>query len=94
MISSRCQQYDRPDQARAYSQFRPDPPKELLEVVIGYLEQEVPDPFGLAVDVGCGTGQSTLALAPYFRSVLGCDVSKFQIMEAALCRKATNVQYR
>ncbi|GFT72361.1 methyltransf_25 domain-containing protein [Nephila pilipes] len=94
MISSSSQQFDRSDQAKAYSQFRPDPPKELVEVIISYLEEEVPDPFGLAVDVGCGTGQSTLVLAPHFRSVLGCDVSKSQVREAVLSRKASNVQYR
>ncbi|GFY64605.1 putative methyltransferase [Trichonephila inaurata madagascariensis] len=57
-------------------------------------ECRVSNPFDQAVDVGCGTGQSTLALAPYFRSVLGCDVSKSQILEANFSRKATNVQYR
>ncbi|GFV02318.1 putative methyltransferase DDB_G0268948 [Trichonephila clavipes] len=54
----------------------------------------VSSPFGQALDVGCGTGQSTLTLAPYFQSVLGCDVSKSQILEANFSRKATNVQYR
>ncbi|GFU08321.1 methyltransferase DDB_G0268948 [Trichonephila clavipes] len=54
----------------------------------------VSSPFDQAVDVGCGTGQSTLALAPYFQSVLGCDVSKSQILEANFSRKPTNVQYR
>ncbi|GBN50098.1 hypothetical protein AVEN_154695-1 [Araneus ventricosus] len=92
MISS--QQYERPDQATAYSKFRLEPPQELLDVIISYLNEEIPMPFGQAVDVGCGSGQSTVVLAPYFRSVIGCDVSKSQIREAALARKVSNVEYR
>ena len=36
----------------------------------------------MAVDVGCGTGQATLALADHFDSVLGVDISENQISEA------------
>ncbi|XP_035224527.1 putative methyltransferase DDB_G0268948 isoform X2 [Stegodyphus dumicola] len=50
-------------------------------------------PFELAVDVGCGTGQSTLLLAPPFRRVRGFDVSKAQIHEAMTERRADNVEY-
>jgi len=39
-------------------------------------------PLQTAVDVGCGTGQSTIALAPHFKEVIGFDVSKAQIEEA------------
>ncbi|XP_055924353.1 putative methyltransferase DDB_G0268948 [Argiope bruennichi] len=92
MISS--QQYERLDQAKAYSKFRPEPPQELLDIIVSYLSEEVPMPFGTAVDVGCGTGQSTVVLAPYFRSVIGCDVSKSQIREAILTRKIGNIDYR
>jgi len=34
------------------------------------------------VDVGCGSGQSSTFLAPYFRRVIGTDVSQAQVNEA------------
>ena len=36
----------------------------------------------LAVDVGCGTGLSTLAFADHFDRVVGMDISENQINEA------------
>lgn len=36
----------------------------------------------LAVDVGCGSGQSTRPLCRYFRHVIGNDVSEQQINSA------------
>ncbi|XP_055926103.1 putative methyltransferase DDB_G0268948 isoform X1 [Argiope bruennichi] len=89
-----CNQlYDKPNQARAYSRYRPEPPQELLDIIIRYLSEKFPKPFDLAVDVGCGTGQSTIVLAPYFNSVIGCDISKSQLKEAAYYRKARNINY-
>lgn len=48
----------------------------------------------LALDIGCGSGQSTIALAPYFKKVIGCDVSETQINCAKKERSADNVEYR
>ena len=36
----------------------------------------------MAVDVGCGTGQATFALADHFKRVVGIDISESQIGEA------------
>lgn len=36
----------------------------------------------LAVDVGCGSGQSTVVLQPFFKKVFGLDVSSNQIKAA------------
>ena len=36
----------------------------------------------MAIDVGCGTGQATLALAQHFDRVVGIDISENQISEA------------
>ena len=36
----------------------------------------------MAVDIGCGTGQATLALAQHFDRVVGIDISENQISEA------------
>eukprot|EP00094_Tigriopus_californicus_P004082 TCALIF_03933-PA protein Name:"Similar to DDB_G0268948 Putative methyltransferase DDB_G0268948 (Dictyostelium discoideum)" AED:0.07 eAED:0.07 QI:0/0.5/0.44/0.66/0.75/0.66/9/2714/238 len=35
-----------------------------------------------AVDVGCGSGQSTFVLQPHFKEIIGIDVSSTQIEEA------------
>ena len=51
----------------------------------------------LAVDVGCGSGQSTLVLSPHFRRLVGLDVSSSQLAEAERRRSeagAHNVKFR
>jgi ubiquinone/menaquinone biosynthesis C-methylase UbiE len=45
----------------------------------------------MAVDVGCGTGQSTFNLAPYFKRVLGIDYSDSQIKQAIKAAKESSV---
>lgn len=47
----------------------------------------------IAVDVGCGSGQSTVNLAPFFNRVCGIDVSEAQIEEAKTNRALPNVTY-
>ena len=48
----------------------------------------------LAVDIGCGTGQSTRPLAPYFENVLGFDISEAQVENAKKEDTPENVEYR
>ena len=62
---------------RAYARFRPEYPRELA----AYLASLAPD-HGTAVDVGCGNGQLTQLLAPYFGKVVGLDPSADQIANA------------
>ena len=62
---------------RAYARFRPEYPRELA----AFLASAAPDG-GLAVDVGCGNGQLTQLLAPYFTQVVGLDPSADQIANA------------
>lgn len=71
---------------QAYAAFRPDYPPQLA----AYLTSLTPDA-RLAVDVGCGTGQLTRLLAPYFDKVIGLDPSTDQIANAA---QAERVSYR
>lgn len=50
----------------------------------------------IAIDVGCGTGQSTLPLSDYFDEVFGIDASKTQLEEAqkaATQKSKQNVKY-
>lgn len=44
-------------------------------------------PQDFAIDVGCGSGQSTRVLSPYFSRVVGTDVSPAQIQQASLASK-------
>lgn len=68
--------------ADVYKKFRLRTPQFVIQKVINFLEEELPRPHGLAVDVGCGSGQNTQCWAPYFESVAGYDTSAAQI-EAA-----------
>lgn len=56
--------------------------------------RQSPGPFGLAVDVGCGSGQGTVLLAPYFTQVLGLDVSPAQLEMALVNCCPPNVTYK
>ena len=62
---------------RAYARFRPEYPRQLA----AFLASAAPD-CRLAVDVGCGNGQLTQLLAPYFEKVVGLDPSADQIANA------------
>ena len=62
---------------RAYARFRPEYPRQLAT----HLASMAPD-HSLAVDVGCGNGQLTQLLAPWFDKVVGLDPSADQIANA------------
>ena len=53
-----------------------------------------PQALKLAVDIGCGTGQSTRPLSPYFENVLGFDISEAQLENAKKEETPNNVEYR
>ncbi|MTW09868.1 methyltransferase domain-containing protein [Pseudoduganella eburnea] len=63
---------------RAYARFRPEYPRQLGT----YLAELAPE-HRVAVDVGCGNGQLTQLLVPYFERVVGLDPSEDQIANAA-----------
>ena len=62
---------------QAYARFRPEYPPELA----AFLATVSPG-IGLAVDVGCGSGQLTSQLAAHFEQVLGIDPSADQLAHA------------
>lgn len=51
-------------------------------------------PFHLALDVGCGSGQGTVFLAPHFTHVVGIDVSSAMLEFAMASDHPPNVSYR
>ena len=50
------------EQAKHYEKFRPSPPDALIEYVISKTKKN-----DLALDIGCGSGQMTKLLAPFFK---------------------------
>ncbi len=69
------------EHAKSYAKFRPTYPAEVFETVVAFSRQKGGG-HGLALDVACGTGQSTLPLASYYDQVIGSDISKAQIEQA------------
>ncbi|XP_063002836.1 putative methyltransferase DDB_G0268948 [Elgaria multicarinata webbii] len=85
--------FEEKDHIALYQQFRFSPQQNLLGVIFSYLERKKTNSFQLAVDVGCGSGQSTLVLAKRFEKVVGTDISAAQIKEAKRASHPPNVDY-
>ncbi|XP_071320949.1 putative methyltransferase DDB_G0268948 [Trachinotus anak] len=79
--------------AAAYLQYRVAP-HELINRIMSFMEKKTEKQFTLAVDVGCGSGQGTILLAPYFTKVVGTDVSPAQLEMALANSNPPNVSYR
>lgn len=79
--------------AAAYLQYRVTP-QELVNKVMNYMKQRTSSQYNLAVDVGCGSGQGTVLLAPYFTKVVGTDISPAQLEAALTNNNPPNVSYR
>jgi trans-aconitate methyltransferase len=65
--------------AQYYSTFRPSIPKQVIEYVA---QRYSLDGRGVLLDMGCGTGQSTFALAPLFEKTIAFDVDVEMLEEA------------
>ncbi|KAM8934458.1 uncharacterized protein RCH25_004910 [Pelodytes ibericus] len=81
------------EHASAYQKYRFSPPQEIQDMIFNYMDKRLVKPYSSAVDVGCGTGQSTRILVPYFQKVLGTDISEAQIEEAKKTDVSPNVTY-
>lgn len=73
--------FEEASHARIYSQFRPSYPKAVLELITSFASRHGGST-ELAVDVACGSGQSTFYLREHFKQCIGVDVSTAQIEEA------------
>ncbi|XP_077303450.1 putative methyltransferase DDB_G0268948 [Lithobates pipiens] len=92
------QLFEGKEHASYYQKFRFEPSQEVIDLIFSYVDKRLSDaslhkPYGLAVDVGCGTGQNTRILSPYFKKVLGIDISEAQIEEAKKATGSSNVTY-
>ena len=72
------------DLSEAYAKFRPVYPQHVATIIVDYMRSKGSLSFDFAVDVGCGTGQSTFLLRDHFSRVVGLDVSETQIQQAKL----------
>jgi len=74
-----------------YDKFRPVAPNSLVNEIKEYYKgYEI----SFCVDVGCGTGQFTKLLMPHADRILGTDVSRTQVAEAANKIKDPKVEFR
>ncbi|KAH3884607.1 putative methyltransferase DDB_G0268948 [Dreissena polymorpha] len=83
--------FEEKDHAQLYSKYRPTYPDSVYETIMrfyGHGKEDAGD-YTLAVDVGCGNGQSSFPLVKHFSRVIGCDVSKEQIKSAVKHEKLT-----
>lgn len=76
--------FEAKDHVDLYTKFRPVPPPSLLSRLLCYAGHDSGFTNGVAVDLGCGSGQMTglLAQVPGYSKVIGVDVSKAQIDQA------------
>jgi trans-aconitate 3-methyltransferase len=62
-------------QAKLYNQYRSGYPEKLIQYIVAHHEKTYGN-LGTVLDVGCGPGNSTRDLAPYFANAIGIDPSE------------------
>ncbi|UJR21029.1 hypothetical protein I4U23_024129 [Adineta vaga] len=78
-----------------YAQCRPTYPIELIRKILDYLSiKHIIKNDDLVIDIGCGTGQSTALLQPYFERIIGYDISESQIKKANESNTFSNISYK
>ncbi|XP_054157375.1 putative methyltransferase DDB_G0268948 [Oppia nitens] len=80
--------------ANIYAKYRATVADNVIKAILEYLGHKLPtNQWDTVVDVGCGTGQGTNSIAPYFKHCYGFDVSAAQIKVAKESPHADNVQF-
>lgn len=74
-----------------YAVFRPSYPDEIFEHLVSLVNTSSSTGEKVAVDIGCGSGQATQKLTPYFDKIFGVDPSQAQISCATQNEKITYV---
>eukprot|EP00066_Takifugu_rubripes_P001154 XP_003962152.1 PREDICTED: uncharacterized protein LOC101073886 [Takifugu rubripes] len=88
-----CQVFVGEDISSNYQKYRFRAPDEVRDTILQFLGYKKAKPHVLAVDLGCGTGQTTRLLAPHFQ-VVGIDVSETQLEQARAVLSCPNITYR
>lgn len=89
--------FDSPEIAEMYVKYRPVYPAFVYDKIFQVLDGgSAGKNRHFAVDVGCGSGQSTRQLAEHFDRVLGLDSSEAQLNEARtkFCSGVSNVAFK
>ncbi len=71
--------FDEPAAAVRYAAHRPRGQSRVLALVAETMEAVLP--VERALDVGCGTGHSTVALLPYAKEIVGIDPSSMMLAQ-------------
>ena len=87
--------YESNDIANAYVKYRPTYTEEIVDRIMIYLKNKLKngEKFDLMVDIGCGTGQSCFIFQPFFKKIIGFDVSKEQLKFAKEQNKFDNITF-
>ena len=78
MMSAKIRLFEDASHAALYAKYRPTYPLAVTEAILDY-HLKGGGGKGLALDIACGSGQSTTPLAPHFAQVIGVDISEAQI---------------
>lgn len=74
--------FEHPAAALRYAVNRPAAHPQLLPLLLEAVREHLP--VARALDVGCGTGNSTVALLPHARHIVGVDASSAMLAQAPL----------
>uniref|UniRef100_A0A671SY83 Zgc:162780 n=1 Tax=Sinocyclocheilus anshuiensis TaxID=1608454 RepID=A0A671SY83_9TELE len=81
------------EHANSYWKYRISPSEELIDKVLQFHRSNKNSANDLAIDVGCGSGQGTLLLAPHFTRVVGTDISPAQLEMGRKHVNVSNISY-
>ncbi|KAJ3270896.1 hypothetical protein HDV01_007367, partial [Terramyces sp. JEL0728] len=74
-----------------YKRYRPTYSKKLYDIVYKFHNKHGNAGYDLALDVGCGTGQTAVDVSAAFRKVVATDYSENMLKEAF---KKENITYK
>ncbi|KAM4626222.1 putative methyltransferase [Discoglossus pictus] len=86
--------FKKEDFSSVYQKYMYPISNEVMDLILSYVEEKKGKPYGMALDVGCGTGRYTWPLAHKFQKVLGVDISESQLNEARRCASKENTYYK
>ncbi|KAJ4077414.1 hypothetical protein NW756_012274 [Fusarium oxysporum] len=80
-------------QGESYATGRPGYSPELFEIILSH-HTSTGGRLDTVLDVGCGTGQATRDLAPFFKNTIGIDPSEGMITSARETIKSSALSIR